>query len=68
MWHPENEAEAASGATALVEWLRATGRWKEAEPARLAEFLAGRPVGVDPELDAFRALAGPLSPPDPPAR
>jgi hypothetical protein len=57
MWHPRSETEACSDTTALVEWLRATGRWPEAEPEGLQAWLGRHPIGADPELDEFRPLA-----------
>jgi hypothetical protein len=62
MWHPQTEEEAASNVTALLEWLRATGRWAAAEPTLLHDWLAGQPVGSDPELDRYRVLADPTPP------
>ena len=58
MWHPRDETEACDGRMALLEWLRATGRWPQATPEELADFLAGHPPGVDRGLDALRGLAG----------
>ncbi len=56
MWHPRSEPEACSDTTALVEWLRATGRWPEATPDGLQAWLARHPPGMDAELDGFRTL------------
>jgi hypothetical protein len=58
MWRPSDETQACSGRTALIEWLRATGRWPEAAPDGLEEWLAARPIGRDPQLDRLRPLAG----------
>ena len=57
MWVPSDEHEASSPAAALVEWLRATGRWQDATPQTLGAWLAAQEPGLDPELDRFRPLA-----------
>jgi hypothetical protein len=57
MWHPQDETEAASDITALIEWLRATGRWPEARPEGLTAWLATHTEGEDAELDRYRGLA-----------
>ncbi len=62
MWFPDSESAACSDRTALIEWLRATGRWPEAHEAALPSWLAQHPAGADPALDRFRALAG-ITPP-----
>jgi hypothetical protein len=68
-WYPSDEQEAASARTVFIEWLRATGRVPDADPATLQAWRASDPVsfrtafasfaGIDPAAPARDTLRSP---------
>ena len=54
-WFPSDEAEAVSARTVFIEWLRATGRMADADPATVA---AWRKTDAQTFREAFAAFAG----------
>ncbi|OJY70364.1 MAG: hypothetical protein BGP12_21715 [Rhodospirillales bacterium 70-18] len=67
LWHPSDEAMAASNIAAFIEWLRAGGRhspagpagvaaWAQAEPAAFARAISDF-AGLDPALGYAENLA-----------
>ena len=54
-WFPADESEAVSARTVFIEWLRATGRMPDADPATLQAWRHTHPAAF---REAFAAFAG----------
>jgi hypothetical protein len=52
-WHPADERMAASGLAVFVEWLRASGRRTNAEPAQVLAWAHARGPDFDAAIHAF---------------
>jgi hypothetical protein len=53
MWHPDDEAEAASDLAAFIEYLRATRGNSELDPAELMRWAQTAPAEFDAALAEF---------------
>ncbi len=61
-WHPESEAEAASGLGVFVEWLRASEIMPDATPGRALAWAAERSSAFDAAMAAFMGWDDPGRP------
>jgi len=61
-WHPFDDAEAASNATAYGEWLRASGRYDAARPDQLDDWAVAHPACHAAALADFLGLRRDVSP------
>ncbi len=52
-WHPADEGMAASNLAVFIEWLRASGRMVDADPARVKAWAAGRSAEFDAAMADF---------------
>jgi hypothetical protein len=55
-WHPPDEATAASTLAVFVEWLRATARLPEADPAAIRQWAARDETAFTAAIAAFAGL------------